>query len=51
MFRRWSASSELHFPGIRSLAGDSLRDDDSDAGLQPKPKPPDDDESWDRFFK
>ena len=42
-FFRWRASKELHFPGNRSLAGDSLRDDDKDAA--PNPKPPDEEDS------
>lgn len=45
IFRRCSAKRELHFPGNRSLAGDSLRDDESEAGPPQKPKPPEDEES------
>ena len=47
IFRRWSARRELHFPVNRSLAGDSLRDEDIEAAPpQQKPKPPEDEESW-----
>jgi hypothetical protein len=45
MFRRCRARRELHLPENRSLAGDSLREEDSDAGPPPKPQPPDDDDS------
>jgi hypothetical protein len=45
MFRRCRARRELHLPENRSLAGDSLREEDNDAGPPPKPQPPDDDDS------
>jgi hypothetical protein len=50
MFLKCSDTRELHFPANRSLAGDSLLDDEREAApvqnvLAPPPQPPDDDDS------
>ena len=50
IFLKWSETRELHFPANRSLAGDSLLDEESEAApVQnvpvPPPQPPEDDDS------